>query len=427
MKHQQAPVPNLRALRPEVPDELEAVVRRMLAKQPEDRYATPAEVGASLKPFVDPQAVAALARRPAGSSTPEARRVGHRWRRPVAVAALLVPAALIGLFWLFGSRETRKEEGTAPEAKNQPVATSPVATELTGPFRVGRLGPTNLATHAAVSNEGRSAAYLADNRVYLWNKETQKERLLPLEDAEKTEAMAFSADGKYLGVLCARKVSVWSVDKAGEVPLLSTAGRSFAFAGNGQKLAVIAPDTSWLYDLNNPSSRSQLPVSDGSGALSEDGGLFAYKHTGPSGGTRVITKGTAAAAGAKAVGQFKEKVIELTFANRPILAVSENGHIHLFHLIYLEDRSRDKRNDCTFSLKAPSHVCFAGKGQLLVAVGASDQIHCWSVARRIQLMQWKLPGPIVSLAARDRVAAILLNDGRLYLLNLPEPAEAKAP
>jgi response regulator RpfG family c-di-GMP phosphodiesterase/serine/threonine protein kinase len=49
-----APPPDVRALRSDVPIELEAVIRRMMAHQREDRYATPQSVLRALLPFVNP-------------------------------------------------------------------------------------------------------------------------------------------------------------------------------------------------------------------------------------------------------------------------------------------------------------------------------------------------------------------------------------
>jgi tRNA A-37 threonylcarbamoyl transferase component Bud32 len=50
--HLTEPAPDLCALRPDVPAELAAVLRRLLNKRPEDRFATPAEVATALEPFV---------------------------------------------------------------------------------------------------------------------------------------------------------------------------------------------------------------------------------------------------------------------------------------------------------------------------------------------------------------------------------------
>ena len=52
MAHVHQPVPPIRELRSEVPDGLAAVIDRMLAKDPDQRYSTPAEVAAALAPFV---------------------------------------------------------------------------------------------------------------------------------------------------------------------------------------------------------------------------------------------------------------------------------------------------------------------------------------------------------------------------------------
>ncbi|HYT91517.1 MAG TPA: protein kinase [Gemmataceae bacterium] len=51
LAHREQPLPSVRQACPEVPPELAAVVARMLAKKPENRYQTPGEVAAALEPF----------------------------------------------------------------------------------------------------------------------------------------------------------------------------------------------------------------------------------------------------------------------------------------------------------------------------------------------------------------------------------------
>src|SRR5262249_23874365 len=51
LAHREQPLPSPRAARPDVPPELAAVVARLLAKKPEQRYQTPGEVVAALEPF----------------------------------------------------------------------------------------------------------------------------------------------------------------------------------------------------------------------------------------------------------------------------------------------------------------------------------------------------------------------------------------
>jgi serine/threonine protein kinase len=51
LHHQQTPAPSVRGLRPELPQELAAVVQKMMAKAPGDRYQTPAGVSVALVRF----------------------------------------------------------------------------------------------------------------------------------------------------------------------------------------------------------------------------------------------------------------------------------------------------------------------------------------------------------------------------------------
>jgi WD40 repeat protein/tRNA A-37 threonylcarbamoyl transferase component Bud32 len=56
LAHRDRPVPSLRRARPDVPPGLAAVVERLLAKKPEDRYQKPRELAAALRPFTRPPA-----------------------------------------------------------------------------------------------------------------------------------------------------------------------------------------------------------------------------------------------------------------------------------------------------------------------------------------------------------------------------------
>jgi hypothetical protein len=91
--HVSAPVPSVRAVRPDVPQQLEAVVRRLLAKDPAERYATPAELREALRPFV-----------------PRVRPSRRRLLVGTA-AALVVLLAVAGRHW----------GGSATETTPQPV------------------------------------------------------------------------------------------------------------------------------------------------------------------------------------------------------------------------------------------------------------------------------------------------------------------
>jgi hypothetical protein len=111
--HLHEPFPCLTAARPDAPPELEAVLARMIAKDPDARFSTPQEVAEALEPFargVDlkrlapAQATAGRAlptpggRRPI---TPAEQKAKMPWRAVAAMLALLL--AMAGAVFLFKS------------------------------------------------------------------------------------------------------------------------------------------------------------------------------------------------------------------------------------------------------------------------------------------------------------------------------------
>src|SRR5262249_7827908 len=79
----------LTEVRPDVPPELARVVEAMMAKEPAQRYQTPAEVAQALAPFAEAE----------GTAPAQAAKPRRRWRPVAAAAALLL--AVLGLAGYF--------------------------------------------------------------------------------------------------------------------------------------------------------------------------------------------------------------------------------------------------------------------------------------------------------------------------------------
>jgi hypothetical protein len=121
--HEQAPVPPIQELRPDVPADLAAVLARLLAKRPEERFGTPQEAAQALEPFCAGSDLARLlgAAPPPGALTTAWPRSApaRRRRRLLAVGAAAVGLACLAALVLFLPALLRQAE-PAPGGKEPP-------------------------------------------------------------------------------------------------------------------------------------------------------------------------------------------------------------------------------------------------------------------------------------------------------------------
>lgn len=142
-EERRAGTPSLRSTHPEVPAALEAVVRRCLAPEPKDRYATAGELAADLQAVADDRPLK-HAREPIPS---RALRWTRRNRRALAMAAplLVVVAVLVTiLFKVQLDREHRVSEvenliqGGTTSAKNEDFRTAVMQFDTASRLSQGR-------------------------------------------------------------------------------------------------------------------------------------------------------------------------------------------------------------------------------------------------------------------------------------------------
>lgn len=126
-----ATAPSPRAAVPEVPDRLDAIVRRAMAAEPEDRYANGAQLAAALDPIVDAGEIApaiAPSARSAVSRGPGRRAVARRRTPALGVAGLATAGLVIGALLvaaLPGDGGTGFRGDAGPSGRDGPTAAPP--------------------------------------------------------------------------------------------------------------------------------------------------------------------------------------------------------------------------------------------------------------------------------------------------------------
>jgi serine/threonine-protein kinase len=126
LAHQTDAIPDVRAMRPDVPDQLAAVLATMLAKRPEDRFETPLDLSAALASCIDgtgitPPPVLLPSYGPLRNWAPR----GSRWRRHVPwlvpLIILLVAVAAFAIKWRVDAAVPTPFEELRPNAPSPPA------------------------------------------------------------------------------------------------------------------------------------------------------------------------------------------------------------------------------------------------------------------------------------------------------------------
>jgi serine/threonine protein kinase len=239
LRHQQAEPPPLDSLRHDLPAGLNEVLHKMLAKQPADRFQTPAEIVDALAALRFP----AQAAGPLASARQQALR---RWRalagqvlhrlRPerksrrlllAGIASALLVVVLLVALWRRGPTGLDRLPGKPGE----------VVAVLGKPGQ--RRGGIVL-----LSPDSRYVACLGpasgeqDQLVCLWDAETQKER--SVSAPRGNASLTFAPDGKTLAYLSGGTVILW------DIPSLQQRARFMDAGHSGIASLAIAPDSRLL-------------------------------------------------------------------------------------------------------------------------------------------------------------------------------------
>jgi WD40 repeat protein len=282
LAHREEPVPDLSALRPDVPPELETVFRRLVAKQVEKRFQTMADVIAALEGRLREEssaelgvAVAELRRAELHAEPDETQaevpfattvppeRGRRRWAWTVGSGAVLL--ALLGLFGFLLVRNSSITTAVATKPAESPPE----------PPRCVALSPWSLVSEPAplpgvrgwtiTSRNGRgpmlAVAYQPQGRwlataghdgvVRLLDSESKRLVRALVSHTAPVNALAWTADGQLLASGADDKVAVWEAETGKLLRTLPVAAFRLAWKPGSRTLALVRGDTIELWSADN--------------------------------------------------------------------------------------------------------------------------------------------------------------------------------
>ena len=232
---------------PDVPKWFEDVVDRLLKKHPGDRYATAAELGEDLAPFVSkhhsqpceiPSAEPCALAHPSSLS----RRAFRKWK--IKFALLMTIPFLLGILlssavWLAVLPLSGPETAALPDAPETPEPAVDEGISATSPPFPGNSGPV---WSAAASADGNTLAMgLEDGRVIVYDIEGRKVRHTLEGHTGPVWGIDFFSDGKrFVSASDDGTVKIWDADTGKSMVDFPgiTGVRSVAVAGHGRYIAT---------------------------------------------------------------------------------------------------------------------------------------------------------------------------------------------
>jgi eukaryotic-like serine/threonine-protein kinase len=310
-KHLQGNLPAVQQMRPDLPAGLAALLSKMLARRPEDRYQTPAEVVNALTPFARGGSV----RGGIGARLAWARWLGQLRTRRAALAAGAAGALGLLLFlgWGWRSKERlswprkvdefplkKQDSGhTVAFSRDGKLAASGGGDTLIALWdsSVGKQGERKLFTlsghkgavsHLAISPDNRLLASGAgdEKKWRLWDLRSQRElAAVPVDPrslyhGSRPFVGPFSPDGKLLAV-CHGEGTVSLVDVATRETAIQFQHKelptALAFSPDGRTLAIAAMNKLFVYDVATGKEVVSAPAGSyiWTLAFSPDGTLLA--------------------------------------------------------------------------------------------------------------------------------------------------------
>ena len=232
---------------PDVPTWFEDVIDRLLSKDPDDRYATAADLAAELAPFVSKhhsQPCEVASDEPCALAHPSSlsRRALRKWRSKCALLTtipFLLGILLSSAVWLAVQQLSGPETASLPDAPEHPASAVDEGIAPTSPPFPGNSGPV---WSAAASVDGNTLAMgLEDGQVIVYDIEGRKVRYTLEGHTGPVWGIDFFPDGKrFVSASDDGTVKIWDADTGKslvDIPGM-TGVRCVAVAGHGRSIAT---------------------------------------------------------------------------------------------------------------------------------------------------------------------------------------------
>jgi serine/threonine-protein kinase len=409
LMHQLNQPPPIRDLRPSVPREVIAVVNRLMAKEPADRYQKPADVVAVLTELASKSSANAVAEAP--PTRTERSPEKHE--------------------------QQERTELSSPEPMQAPSQRRHAGSES---MRVDRIAVLKghrgcvLAVAIAPSTEFLATGGV-DGTVRLWDLSAHPPRqCASLEPVQgEVQLLLFSGDSRMLAASDGRVVALWNLSGPQPEQMAVLRGahdavRALAFARDSQTVATAGDHTVCLWDLTGPSVKKRAllrghpknvtavafgpdgtqPASggdDGTICLWDTNRLFFkmalrfQAHLNQINTLCFSPDGTTLASG----GLNQTVVLWDVTGPRPALRTNLEGHDNVIRW-----------------------VRFSADGQSILSISDGGQVIRWDASTSRRLLEWRLPQKIAlsfdcTLDGRFLITGD--NDGSVCIYQLRTPAD----
>jgi serine/threonine-protein kinase len=438
IRHRNDPPEALEKLRPDVPPPVVAVVRRLLAKKPEERFQTPVQVVAAIDAALQggvPAAPPTVAL-DATPAPPGARKKPQRvWPYLVVTGGVALFGILVILCVLVPLAMRKPGEGKTPPA------TKPSLLDRLDPRQVKREPGTPEEAVAVLGRDGRVPLSLAfdtegrrlasggdDNMARIWELASLEETALTPAHGGPVAGVAFQPRGNILATVSYdTKLRLWNMGQTGYPVIASSDADRFetdtvAFSSNGTMLATGGADhvvRLWRYEHDRMAQPEQL--------RGHDGAIFAVAFS-PD-GKRLVSasrdrsirlwdvSGRKASEIAKLVS-LPTEIAALSFSSdgKTLAGGGRDAVVRLWTIEGKELRASETHSQHTDAINA---VAFSADGEKVASAGQDTQLVLWDPAKKMT-RSWSLPGSChgLAFAPDNRHIAVSAANGRIYILRL---------